>query len=50
MPHIFAKHHDKFLRNFIEKGSIKMLKAKEHLFYARNSQKFILPITVRLKV
>jgi hypothetical protein len=50
MPYIFGRYHDKYLRNFIDKGSIGMLREKERIFFARNSHKFILPITVRLKV
>jgi hypothetical protein len=50
MPYVFARYHDKYLRNFIEKGSIGMLRNKEKIFYARNAEKFILPITVRLKL
>ncbi len=47
---MFARNHDRFLRNFIDKGAIKILKLKEKIFWARNTSKFIVPITVRLKV
>ncbi len=47
---MFARNHDKFLRNFVDKGAIKILKLKEKVFWARNASKFIAPITVRLKV
>lgn len=50
MPYIFSRFHDLYLRNFIEKGSFNMLKRKDRVFYAKNSKKFLLPITVRLKV
>jgi hypothetical protein len=50
MPMVFAKSHDKFLRNFVEKGSVRMLKIKENVFYARNAAKLLVPISVHLKV
>jgi hypothetical protein len=50
MPKIFGRSHDKFLRNFIERGSFKILKSKEKVFFARNRKKFIFPINVRLKI
>ena len=50
MPRIFGRYHDKYLRNFIERGSFKILKSKEKVFFARNNKKFIFPINVRLKI
>jgi hypothetical protein len=49
MPNIFGRAHDKFLKNFIEKGSLKMLKQKETMLYARNANKFMVPVVVKLK-
>lgn len=49
MPTMFARHHDKILRNFVEKGSLKMLKFKEKIYFAKNADKFLVPISVRLK-
>jgi hypothetical protein len=50
MPYMFAKFHDRFLRNFIEKGSLKILKQKQIVFYSRNAHKFIFPVSLKLKV
>jgi hypothetical protein len=50
MPPMFAKFHDKYLNNFIEKGSVRMLKYKEKVYYARNARRFIVPIVARIKV
>lgn len=49
MPNLFAKHHNRFLSNFIEKGKIKLLKEKERVIFAKNKKKFIFPINARLK-
>lgn len=49
MPTIYARHHDKFLSNFVEKGKIKLLKERERVIFARNKKKFIFPVNVRLK-
>jgi hypothetical protein len=38
------------LKNFIEKGSIGMLRNKEIIVYARNAEKFIMPLTLRIKL
>ena len=50
MPAMFARNHDKFLRTFVEKGSMKMLKFKDKVLYARSVSKLIVPISVKLKV
>jgi len=47
---MFARIHDKIIKNFVEKSSMKMLKFKEKVYYARAASKFIVPITIRLKV
>jgi hypothetical protein len=50
MPYMFARVHDKILRNFIEKGAVKNLKYKEKVFYSKAASKFIVPVTAKLKV
>ncbi len=50
MPYMFARIHDRILKNFIERGSVKMQKFKEKVYYARAASKFLVPISVRLKV
>lgn len=50
MPLMFSRYHDKFINNFIYKGKMKVLKYKQKVFYARNKNKFILPITIKLKI
>ncbi len=47
---MFARVHDKILRNFIEKGAVKNLKYKEKVYYSRAANKFIVPVSVKLKV
>lgn len=50
MPIIFAKFHDKFIKTFIEKGKLNIVKKKERTLFVKAANKFIAPITVRLKV
>jgi hypothetical protein len=50
MPTIFAKFHDKFINRFIEKGKLNIVKKKERTLLVKAANKFIAPITVRLKV
>jgi ribosomal protein L39E len=49
MPQIFSRHHHKFLSNFIEFGKIKILSEKKRLIFAKNKNKFIFPVYVRMK-
>lgn len=50
MPLMFSKNHHKFIFNFVEKGQIKIMQHRQTVVYARNSNKFIVPINLRLKV
>jgi len=50
MPTMFARNHDRFLRSFVEKGSMKMLKFKEQIYYARTVNKYLFPVSLKLKV
>ena len=47
---MFARNHDKFIRNFVDKGIIKIMQLKEKVVYARNNKKFIVPVNLKLKV
>mgnify|MGYP000888460380 FL=1 len=50
MPSIFARCHDRFLCNFIEKGEITLLKEKQRIVFGKNKKHFIFPFNIRLKV
>jgi PAS domain S-box-containing protein len=50
MPSIFARSHDKFLLNFIERGEITLLKEKQRVVFGKNKKHFIFPFNIRLKV
>lgn len=50
MPSIFARCHDRFLCNFIEKGEITLLKEKQRIIFGKNKKHFIFPFNIRLKV
>lgn len=49
MPTLFGKYHARFLSNFIDKGRIKLLKEKTRMVFGKNKEKFVFPISIKLK-
>ena len=50
MPKTIARHHNEFLKNFIENEKMNILKSDNRVLFLKNRSKFIHPIIAKIKL